>query len=807
MRQSQRPFARSNTSNNTLSLRSLAGASLWAALVVIAISSIATNLKQGYQFDSNILALMPTMERERAFELANRRLVESADDQLLLLVANDSRQRSLEQVKAVYQALDRSDLFEHLEGPGQTSELDDPLQVLFPWRYHLLNSEQRQLLSNKDSSLVDSAIGRLYSPLASVVAHNLAEDPLQLQFSWQLEALPSPPFTFRDGWLSRDTDGLSIRLIRATLSTSPYNIDYQEQVSVMLDSVRRKLAPDSQLVVSGLILHTAHGSKQARGEITTIGLGSLAGIVLLLTLCFASLRYLVLAILPLATGCCLALALSLQVFDQLHLITLAFGASLVGVAIDYPLHYFCAQRESQASESSYASLRRILPGLCLGLISSVAAYAAQAAPPFPGLRQMALFSATGLIGAWLTVTCCLPLLVPRQKPSRSGFYAPMIKQLKRLQPHWPSVDNTLGRMSVAGITLIAVILALQLQGADDLRLLQTSPQTLLQEDARALAWVGGLNPGQYYVVQAESPQKLLQTEEDFFPVLKKAQEQGMIRSFSAVAQLVPSIDRQRENFHLQQEYVYAEGGLLEQLVQRSGLTPIQQPALQYFGAAAGQPPMQPSDVLNSPLGQAYDRLWLGQRDGLYYSIIALTGIKDARAIRDLSLLADGEASIHFVDRVGQTTTVLSEYRHKLTLWLILAYLFVTAILMTRYGKRCWRVVATPALAVLITLAGLYLAGSPFTLFHGLALLLIMGIGLDASIFLTESHSPADTWLAISMSTTTTLLAFGLLAFSNTPVLHFFGLTVSIGICAVWLLTPCFASGSSSTRILKYEQQT
>ena len=58
-----------------------------------------------------------------------------------------------------------------------------------------------------------------------------------------------------------------------------------------------------------------------------------------------------------------------------------------------------------------------------------------------------------------------------------------------------------------------------------------------------------------------------------------------------------------------------------------------------------------------------------------------------------------------------------------------------------------------------------------------------------AFFLAETGEASQTWLAVSLSTWTSLLAFGLLALSRTPVLHHFGVTVAIGLGLVWLLSP------------------
>jgi len=53
-------------------------------------------------------------------------------------------------------------------------------------------------------------------------------------------------------------------------------------------------------------------------------------------------------------------------------------------------------------------------------------------------------------------------------------------------------------------------------------------------------------------------------------------------------------------------------------------------------------------------------------------------------------------------------------------------------------------------------------------------------------------------LAILLSATTTILAFGLLALSNTPALHSFGVIVLVGISVAFLLSPMASLNSNNS---------
>ncbi|MBC8452172.1 MAG: hypothetical protein H8D70_03005, partial [Rhodospirillaceae bacterium] len=168
--------------------------------------------------------------------------------------------------------------------------------------------------------------------------------------------------------------------------------------------------------------------------------------------------------------------------------------------------------------------------------------------------------------------------------------------------------------------------------------------------------------------------------------------------------------------------------------------------------------------------------------------VGLRGVFDRAALRDL---ADSDTSLHFIDPAGDITTLFGQYREQ-AIWLtLISYVFVLLLLMVRYGlKGGIQIMLTPVLAGVLSFATLTLIGESISLFNVMALLLVLGIGVDYAIFFRETgtDSPA-TYFAIALSSITTLSAFGLLAFSETAAIHAFGLTVLIGIFVAFLLSP------------------
>lgn len=767
----------------------------WSTLVLACAIYLSLSLFRGYQLDSSIMALLPESEQSPAEELATQHLVNTSDRRLIFLLQGSDKSRSAFAAKIFSETLSDSQLFSNIQGRSTASATTSWQGFYQARRYQLLSSDSRRRLQSNDPTLVDDSLGRLFSPLASLVAAQLLDDPLQLFFQWQLSVIPKFPFTLEDGWLTRSDELQHYRLISTELSGNPYDIAYQKQIMSVINNAEAALPPEIKLLSSGLMLHAAHGAKQAIGEISTIGIGSALGILLLLFTCFRQLRAVAIAFLPIIVGCVFALTCSLLLFETVHLITLAFGAGLVGVAIDYSLHFLCADNpesknaENQGQYQRPSVLRSILPSLSMGLASSVLAYAAQSIAPFPGLRQMAVFSALGLIGAWLTVVCWLPVL----HASRTiTFNTTLINQLKHWQDHWPKIDALWLKTTLLILAISFSLIVYTIKGNDDIRLLQTSPPELLHEDIAVQKLLGAASPARYLVIESDSVEALLQLEEDLTEKLDAAINAGQIADYMSTSQFLPSQQRQQDNHSLLEKTVYAQQGQLHQLALRGQLRSIEAPARQAFKDTPRNI-LQLKEWLGSDISELSTHLWIGEHQGQYYSLVTLFSIEDTEAITQLAQMAAALDGVEFVDRVANISLLLANYRQQLTQWLILAYGLVLTLTTLRYGRQAWRVVSAPALASLAVLSLLQISGSPITVFHGLALLLVLGIGLDASIFLQDSDNSPYTWLAVTLSSLTTLLAFGLLALSSTPVLHYFGVTVLLGIICVWLLAPCFVT--------------
>ena len=762
---------------------SAAGERRWRGLSQIWVLLVLALIVQQVQFwrapqlDTDVMALLPGEAQDPLLALASEQIAASATRQLVSLVGADDWARAraaAERYVAVIDAAD-SDL---RRVQLQPEALQQALNFYRGSRAALLTSEQRVALAGGDpQARVAEAMARLYAPGPNPGLLSWREDPLDLWASWWQSRRGS--LGLREGWIHlSDGDRVWI-VVRMVYQQSAFRFDGSRALGEQLEQAAAAARVDQgegaiEILNGGVPLHAEAAAARASWEVNTIGLGSLAAVVLLVWLSFRRLQPLLLVASSLLIGVAAGAAVTALVFGQLHLLTLVFGASLVGVAEDYGIHYY-ASRQQSPEQRPLGLMRALLPGLGLALITSVLAYLALGLAPFPGLRQMAVFSAAGLSAAFLTVVLWFPWLDgPAPKPS--GFARAIADSLQR----WPRIAGKPGWLTMGLIGTLIVGGLAQLKVDDSLRSLQSSPPELIASEGRIARLLGLPSPAQFYLIQAGDPQALLQAEEALTRALQPLIAEGELAGLRAISQWLPSLRQQQADGELTRS---VEGPLLAAVGAQLGENLQPDPA--------PLPPLLPDDWLKLAIAEPMRAQWLGSHDGAWGSVVMLEGLTRESDLGKLAALAGALPEVRWVDRSASISALLGHYRAMMLGLLLVGFVAVAIALQLRLGRSAWRALLPTVLAALLSVALLGWVGEPLRLFSVLAQLLLLGIGVDYGIFLFEHRQDPASWLAINVGAASTLLAFGLLSLSATPALHSFGLCLLFGIALVWVLSPCF----------------
>jgi predicted exporter len=763
----------------------------WLFLCLLLGVGLLQIYQQGLNFETDLQALLPPSDSNDLAQQAGQALFDIGGNKIMLVLGSPQRNKTLMAADWLHQQLQQSQLLQAETAAERSQQSSELLDLYQEHRFSLLSTLQRaQLLQGEAPTLADQAQRDLYRPDSWGNWLTPAEDPLNLLpgLVLALQQLPPEVELVGDYLLlpSPQQPDWSYALLVATTGHTTFELNGQRMLVQELDALENQLQqrhPDVSLLRSGIVFHAAAAASQARHEISLIGGGSAIGIVLVFALTFARLQPLLFSLASVVFGSLVALCVCHFLFASLHLLTLVFGASLIGVAVDYSLHYF-VRFYGSGSTSAKASLRQVFPGIVLALVTSVIGYASLAQAPLPGLRQVATFSVAGLVGAWLFVVAVYPWLAsPRQRTYPDGLL--YIAQLP--WRCWARIDRSKSFMLAACLGLVALAVCQQkLLSADNVRALYQPDAALQQQDQSVQALAPGFSANQFLLLRAENAEALLQLDERFQTELENLRRNGVIASWNSISQSLPSAAHQRQNYELLEQEVYGDSGVAWPLMSAIGFEAEATSKLKaQFVASAGDW-LLPETWL--PAASPEQRLlWLYPEQGKA-SMVTLNGVRE---LEPLHAAAQRWQGVVFVDRVAQLSGLLNAQRDWAGRLLLLAYGTVMVLLALRY-RSPWAalLVVIPLLASLLSLSVLALAAIPVSLFHVFALFLVLGLGMDYSIFTFEARPEnSDYQLAILLSAVTSSLSFGLLALSNTPMVQAFGITVLLGSVGNLLLVP------------------
>jgi predicted exporter len=762
----------------------------WILLVIALGAACAVQLGSGSRIQTDLLAMLPATERNAAAEAAAARLGELAGKRAVFLVSAADAQRSKAAAVRLGALLADSGAFARVQTTLPPFDPASVARFYTPYRFRVAAAGEPLA---GDADVWRSRLAtRLASPVAGVPGAGPEVDPFGTLGRFIAE-LPfrSMRLQLEDNLLVVHDQARVHVLVSAELAGSPYTPEVQQKSVAAYDAAKavleREIA-DVRIVRTGTVFFGAAARQSAEHDTRIIGLGSLAGIALMLVVLFRSARHLLLGLACIGAGLLTATVVCLAIYRELNVLTIVAGSSLIGVVIDYPLQYFARHLES-GEWKPLEALASITPAIGIGVASAVLGYAALFIAPFPGLRQIAVFSVVGLLAAFATVYLLLPWGLAR--PARARF------------PQWPV--RLIGawrraftpRRVAWSIAVLAIAIApglATLKAGDDVRALIAPPADLVDDDARIRELVGLAATSQFFLIEGDSEAQVLEREERLGERLAQLVRRGELGAYQAISSFVPSPQRQQR---IAREYTAAApelGATLREAGFRTGIVDSFESQLR----APQDSPLHVGAWLDAPFSAPFRHLWLSDIGEGAASAVIPAGFRDTSV---LGAAARDLAGVTFVDKAGSISALLGHYRSVTAAALAFAFPLVGLGLAWRYGvKGAVVVLLPPLLGIGAALAATAYAGAALSLFNVLALVLVLGIGVDYSVFLKEGGErlPAAV-LGVVLAAATTLLSFGLLALSGTPALRAFGSTLAVGVSVAALLSPIVLSASGRAR--------
>lgn len=761
----------------------------WAGLCALLLVYTARHLS----FSTDITHFMPDGSASELAHLSRELAQSDLTRTMALTIGAEDPARALAAAREMADALRGHPELAWLRS-GADKELQQRVyELYFPRRvYFLSDAPERELPQRLSDAGLRAQAARmretLASPVSPLLKRVLPEDPLgAFQASLLRLRGDEPTLAMRDGFFTT-RDGRWAVLLLATRHSAFDTVAQRPLLDAIAESfaaARARHGPDLVLEQSGANRFALDAETKIRADVSMIGTLSTLGVALLSWLFFRSFLALGLAMLPALVGLLFAMALGLAIFGRLDGMTVGFGASLIGVTIDYPTHYLILRSLSPRVESPWRSAQRVWLSLTLAALTTIASFAGLSVTSFVGFRELGVFSVIGVAGALVATLFLLPDLASgRVRPISAPLAERLAALLVRLQ-----------RRRALLLLLPALVLALgafalpRLRWNDDLsRLGQPDPRLQLEEK-RVRERISSFDGGRFVIVLADDPDEAVARNDAVDARLAALAAEGALAGARSLHDLLWSQDLQRRNLAA----LRASPELAARLDAAFRGAGFRAGAFAAFERAIAEPPepLTLAELRASPLGPlaAPLVLELGDRTAL---ITYLRGVRDASAVR--AALAD-LPDVHLFEQREFINQIAAQFRDRTLLQIVLGSVCVLGVLMLRY--RDWRRASAAFLPSLLTailvLSAFALAGVETNLLHAVSLLIVMGMGVDYGIFVVDADAePAElgaTLVSCLLCCLTTILGFGTLALSSHPALRAIGLTTGLGIALSLLLAP------------------
>jgi predicted exporter len=695
---------------------------------------------------------------------------------------------------------------------GQSNTADKDRELLFKQRYILspaINAERMSVVGLR--AAISDSLAEVGSSTGLFSKALLSRDPSGELLEVLKRVVPSSQPAQAEGvWMNAaQTRALLLLQTRAQGS----DLDAQETAHAAIRDAFAKAqakvgepAAGARLKFSGPSVFAVSSRDTIKSEasrLSTIGTLLVLGFLWLI---YRSVSTLFLGIIPVITGAAAGIAAVGLGFPAVHGMTLGFGVTLIGEAVDYAIYLF-VQHEPVSEQDTHAADDRsqtfslsFWPTIRLGVLTSVFGFSTLLFSGFTGLAQLGLFSIVGVLIAALVTRYVLPELLPahfhvRQSPNLGALLARMAHKMPKLKGL--ALALTLTALLFLGLKF-NTLWSVELGG------LSPVPDAAQKLDGELRADMGAADTGALIVLKATSSEAALQLSETVSQRLSLLVNSGALSGFEAPSVYLPSLRMQEQRRASLPDAQTLQANLSQALV---GL-PLKPDKLSGFIAdvteAKNAKPLTRAELEGTSLSLGVDALLMQspKAEQQWTALIALkapvlNGEQQAlplpqieSAITEIS--PDARGSIHVLALKQEASMLYQAYLKEAIILTLIGFVAIIVLLLIslRSFVRVWQLI-TPLLAAVVAVAAtVVLIKGSLSLLHLIGLLLVVAVGSNYALFFDQRARTASALLlktadhrmlcSLLYANLCTVMGFGLLAFSSVPVMNALGLTVSLG---------------------------
>lgn len=642
-----------------------------------------------------------------------------------VIVESDSAETAETTAKNYYGQIDQTKM--------KTSDADIKGIIENYERHHygLLSTKSERLLRKKNYEQIEhNALELLYNPIMQPIG-SIDDDPFLLLTDYVMSLSTThdisnfTPIQLNDKYYS-----LIMLNVDGDTALSPSIMN--EEVKRLVILQKELSTKDVKIYLTGTPVHSYYASTKSAGEINLICILSSLFIIGLIYFYFRSLKPLLPIAVTIGAGIWAGFLVTSLIFPTVHILTFVFSTTLIGICVDYTLHFFVSHEKDTSCDEV---IKEIFKSLSVSLLTTASAFVVMLFSNFILLKQIAVFTVTGLATVYLFVILFYPLFC-------TNIYNPA--HIKHF-----SIPEKFNKPILIAAGIIIAVGLFRIHFDDNIKNMYVPPKHLLNAEKLQSELIKSNEMMSIFVIEGKNLQELLEKEESITYELSKDNIE-----FQSLSKYLPSLKRQKSVQNLKKEL--------------------------YLKRLNDYAVFLPSDKRREVIDEALTPYPLNYN-------IKFEALKNNFLINEnTSIVAafgyeGGEINGSRVINFQKDISSQIKKCRIICLSLLLPIFAILYLLLAKIYdfKSAGKIVLPSILAGGVSLGLLGIFNQPVNLFHIIAVFLIIGFGLDYSVFrFGGAKKSAD---AVLISCLTSVFSFTLLALTGFKLISSLGIILAIGL--------------------------
>ena len=712
------------------------------------------------KIETNFLSIAPKFEESGHFQNSIETFFLQNSSEIKILIESYDFDKAKNSAIEIENYIKQN--FENVAVNLYSKNYDDILETIIKYKYQLISKDIREaLLNNQASRVAEEGIANFYSPFFIPIVDNIEDDPFFVLNSKLIELLQNNNnIETRDGINFINYEGKFNVLLNMDIDKKIDSMIFFDRLTELL----RKMENDEEIkiYISGVPIHAYYSQKSAQKEITIISAVSLIFICLIFLFIFKSVKPYIISMISIAVSSATSFFLLSILLDSIHIFAFVFGTSLIGVSLDYSIHFIT---EWYNEKDKKEVLRKILPSMSLSFMTTIASYFALSLTSLSLLKQTALFSIFGLASSFLTVIIIYPIIF---KNDNRFLRENILNKTKNILAGYVDFLNIKFVLFLTiFVILISIINIPKLKVNFSSNQLYNPPDFLTYNETEIYKRLNSSLSRNIIISRGNSLTEALENEETL---------ENYFTNYIALSKIFYSKSRQRENIKLVEDNLMP---LLKKQTEDLGFDN------EIYNKIKSEFESVKNEFLNiEDLIESMDELkkLIVKNNGKYF-IISTTDETETKIIENENIKI---FNINFEINEALDKTARTAIKTALIAYIIIFFFMI--IFLSK--KHAIAIMIIQIISILVNLSVHSIFNFSVNIFSVFALILSIGISIDYCIFFSKSKAKKEvTFLSIFLSMITTALSFGTLSFSGFIPVKSFGLFLFIGILVTFLLSP------------------